>query len=149
MKAYRHPTLKWALTLCLALVLGFTLTVAAQSAATSESTQIPTQAEAEKVLSNFSDATERRDVDDMIKYCVDSRGSVEDQKKLYKSLFVEEEPYPVSFKLDTIDKITLKNAGTLAVANATVSYSDKHTENVHLKFIKDKGEWKLYITSDK
>jgi hypothetical protein len=149
MKEYRHSAVKWVLALCLVLVLGFSVTAVAQDAANNKSTQIPTQIEAENVIKNYIDALERKDVDGSMKYCVDSRGSVEDQRELYKRLFAEGAPYPVSAKFSTIDNKTVKKVGTIGVANATVTLSDGTSESMHLKFIKDKGEWKIYVTSDK
>ncbi|MEQ8201015.1 MAG: hypothetical protein ABRQ24_06315 [Syntrophomonadaceae bacterium] len=80
MKVHRHRALKWTLALCLALILGFSLTAVARNASTSESTQIPTKAQAESVIENYLAATERADVDNMVKYCMDSRGC----KKFYR-----------------------------------------------------------------
>jgi hypothetical protein len=145
---YNHQAVKWALALCLVLVLGLSLTVAANNAATNELTPIPTKSEAEKVINIFIDAVKRGDVDSMMKCCVDSRGSIQDQRELYKSLIAEGEPYPTSVQFNTIDIMTHKNVGSLGVTNATVTYSNGQTKNQPLKFIKDQGEWKIYVTSD-
>ncbi|MGI6650026.1 MAG: hypothetical protein ACOX5W_13580 [Bacillota bacterium] len=45
-----------------------------------------TLAEAESVINNFVEADQRGDIDSMMKYCLDVRGSVGDQRKLYEIL---------------------------------------------------------------
>ncbi|MGI6650019.1 MAG: hypothetical protein ACOX5W_13540 [Bacillota bacterium] len=66
---------------------------------------ILTLAEAESVINNFVEADQRGDIDSMMKYCLDVRGSIEDQRKLYELLRDNVGPSIISAKVISVKEI--------------------------------------------
>jgi hypothetical protein len=70
----------------------------------SEEPPILTLAEAESILNNYVEAEQRGDIDSMMKYILDVRGTVEDQRDLYK-LFIADGPFTISAKVISVKEI--------------------------------------------
>ena len=129
---------KYIIILGLLLVLTYSITATAG---------VPDEAAAKDICDKFVDAQNRGDVETMSKYAIDTRQNSQETIELYRSLLDDESECIESIDFNEFHRQVTKS-GVLLIADSTVTYKNGYSDNISLKFIKDEGDWKLYVTGD-
>lgn len=97
---------------------------------------------AKKSITNYIDAIEKRDVDEIVKWVKDTRfTSVEQQKREYKEMF-DNDPFGKAIVTD-VKKVDDNN---MIVSLKLIRKGSGKPQSLDLPIIKEDGQWKLLIT---
>ncbi|MFC5447502.1 hypothetical protein [Paenibacillus aestuarii] len=110
--------------------------------APSSEAAIPDVQAAKQSVTNYIDAIEKHDVNELIKWVKDSRfNSLEEQKTAYATMF-SNDPFEKAV-ITTVKKVDDNN---LIVSLKLIRKGNGKSQTLDLPLIKDNGSWKLYIT---